>query len=272
VGRRKAKKRAGEQEDHLSRGANVATIVGVPLALVALVLAYLALGGGEHSHSKKATRSPRLQHVDLIARNGISNHPGLELLVENRGVGRAVISRAEIKILRVLPIPICFTQGGLGVSEEYGVQLPPDAAPGETIEVPLHQQVAANQADRFRIELGVQEPEEGQALKGDYLFELAVGIVHDGRNRPLGMGTALISLPRVPLGSEFFLEEGGFQKVIETFSIPGPLREFWTGPRDCWRNNARKATLALKSQATRSPELEEALTSKVAPSFSELRP
>ncbi|HVD37311.1 MAG TPA: hypothetical protein VNC15_00595, partial [Solirubrobacterales bacterium] len=183
-----------------------------------------------------------------------------------------VISSARIEILRVLPIPICFTQGGLGVSEEYGVQLPPDAAPGKTIEVPLHQQVAANEADRFRIDLGVQKSEESQDFGGPYLFEVGVAIVHDGRKQPLAMGTALISVPRVPSGSEFFLEEGDFQKVTETFLISGPLREFWAGPLNCWRNNARKARLALKSQATRSPELEAALTSKVAPSFSELRP
>lgn len=262
-----------------------ATIISVPVGVLTAI-AIALLSGGSTPTSAEGSRESQLERIDLIARNGpLPQRPALELFVRNSGRGTAVISRAEIAVLRVYPLPLCFTQGALPVSESYGVQLPPDAEPGETIEAPLHQQVGTNEADRFKIrfsvdpdrirdygvaakELSAREA-DGQ-LPGFYVFEIAVTLVHDGEGAPLEMGTALVSLPGLPVGGEYLLEEGEFKKVTETFPTSHPLQEVWGEPMSCWRANGQNAIRARESDATRSPQLDEILSAASIPSWSEV--
>ena len=270
--------------ERLQRSANWAGIVSAFLGAVALLLAYLALhqGGGDAVPTADPRHS-QLETVDLIAKNGPPPHePALELIVKNSG-GTSVITRARIEVRRVFLLPLCFTQGSLPVSERYGVRLPPDAEPGELIEVPLHQQVGTNRADRFAIRLGIDtnraapvgaaaeelgmKAGDGQ-LPGLYLFEVGVSLVHDGGVEPLEMGTALVALPELPLGPEYLLEEGGFKQVTDTFLTEDP-QATWREPMACWRANAQIAARARESGATRSPELEKVLSAAVIPRWSE---
>jgi hypothetical protein len=198
-----------------------------------------------------------------------------------------VISRARIEVLRVYQIPLCFTQGSLPVSERYGAELPPDATPGEIVEVPLHQQVDSNGADRFAIDIGVDPERIGEVegpgvaaalgtesgdgvLPGLYLFEVGVALVHDGSSDPLPMGTALVAAPEMPLSSEYVLEAGEFQQVTETFLVRGDLRDFWAPELACWQANGRTIERARASEATRSADLEDVLATAVVPAWSEV--
>ena len=263
-----------------------ATIISIPVGILTAIAIALFAGGNEVSISAESPRKAQLERIDLIARNGLPpQKPALELLVRNGGRGTAVISRAEIEVLRVYSLPLCFTQGALPVSESYGVRLPPDAKPGETIEAPLHQQVGTSEADRFKIRLSVDldrvreygvaagelgaEEGDGQ-LPGFYIFEIAVALVHDGGGAPLEMGTALVSLPGLPLGGEYLLEEGGFKRVTETFLTSKPLLEIWGEPISCWQANGRTAMRARGSDGTRSPQLEEILSAAAIPRWSEV--
>jgi hypothetical protein len=182
-----------EQEHSVFWYAAWAAIVAVPVGVLTAIAIAVFGGGSEVSISADSPRNPRLERVDLIARNPVpSQEPGLELLVRNSGSGRSVISRAQLEILRVYPLPLCFAQGDLSLSGRYGVELPPTSEPGEVVEVSLHQQLGGNEADRFRIKLETRPREESGLVNSLHLFEVAVALVHDGRRDPLPMGTSLI--------------------------------------------------------------------------------
>jgi hypothetical protein len=269
----------------LTRVAQVVGIVVGVLTILGIFFGVPDLGGGEkHVGVASVPSDPRLERVDLIAHNGprleridpitpkgLSGKPAVEVIVRNGGAGRAVISRAEIKILRMYSLPLCWTQGSLPVSEIYGAQLPVDAKPGDVVEVPLHQQVGPNQADRFEIGVSaIGEVLEGKSeLSGLYLFEFEVSLAHDGEETALPIGTALLSLPEVPLSSEFLLLNG-LAEVNREFNWEGrPVREVWTDQMPCWQANARTAIGAAESRATMSPTLRQILDAVFVPTFAE---
>jgi hypothetical protein len=285
-----AAKRQKEADSRLNRHAARATIIGTGVGLISLLLAYFAfwgIGGSSSSVTVETPRpaevnpvadpdlSPRLERVDLLARNGMSqDESGVELIVHNAGRGRSVISRAEIEVVKVYELPLCFTQGSLPISEHYGAQLPIGAQPGDIVELPLHQQVGPNRADRFAIHLSAKG--KGQGAKGSipglYLFEFKVSLVHDGQAKALPMGSALVSLPAVPVSSEFLLLDG-LETVNGYFNPDGrPVREAWADQMPCWRANAKVAILARETDATMSAELARTLGSVTLPSFSEVEP
>lgn len=266
---------AEDVDRRLSRRASWATILAVPIGIVALVLAYLALGGAGSTRSDTTSRSPQLESIDLIARNGPAPHrPALELLVHNGGTGRSLISRAQIEVLDVRPLPLCYTQGDLPTSERYGARLPIDASAGDVVEAPLHQQIGADQDDRFRIDLGVigRGASEAEELPGLYLFEVGISLIHDGDDEPLSVGTALVSLPALPIATLYFLVSGEFEEVNDIYNgadyySPHTL---WNRVMPCWRANGKVLAASDQGNAARSPQLAEISRTATVPSFSEL--
>ena len=269
VGRRRRKPRQQDVNTKLSRRASWATILGVPIGVVAVLLAYLALVDDD-SGSVQISRSPRLERVDLIVRNSSPPHrAALEPIVHNGGRGRAVISKARIEILAVHPLPLCFTQGGFPLSEVYGARLPATADPGDVVETPLHQEIGPDQPDRFRIELGVIS-DETVDFRGLYLFEVRVSLVHDGERQALSLGEALVSLPGVP-GTEYFLTAAEAKILDEAFNPKGiPVRRYWAAQMGCWRSNTRITRRALASPIARSPQMDAVDSGIVTPTFSAL--
>lgn len=279
-------KREGSSRDRVARGANWATILGAPIGIAALLFAFLALQNddGEPVANRTAPKikpgaasdGAQLEPVDLIVHNEpfSSQFPQgqsrLEMLIHNAGDGRSVVSRARIEIRRLDPLPICFTQGGLALSESYDAQLPASAEPGDVVEVPLHQQLGPDQADRFTIDLSVL-PDETEEFSGYYLFELQVSLLHDGEPRPLDVGKALVSIP-VPPGSEAFLTKPSAESMDEAFNTQGePVNQFWASEMACWRSNAKLFERALAGDAARSPQLDAALDDVIrSPSFADL--
>jgi hypothetical protein len=253
-----------------------ATIVSLPVGVLTAI-AIALFSGGSTPTAAEGSREPQLERIDLIARNGLPPHkPAVELLVHNGGRGRAVISRAKIEILRVYPLPLCFTQGELPISERYGTEIPADAEAGDVIEVPLHQQIGRDGADRFQIQVGVSSIEPDGELPGLFLFELSVSLVHDGESDPLQMGNALIAAPELPYTTQYLLRKGEFPEVVATYApaseyvSPVPPRKLWATQMPCWQANGRTALQARDSQAAMSPQLRENLDSAGIPSFAEL--
>ena len=270
---RRAKETKRPTDSDWSRWASWATILTVPLALVGLALAYLALGGEESSGSKK-TGSAELERIDLIPRNGnLSLKPGVELMVHNAGGDSSVVSRARIEVLAVHRLPLCYTQGDLPLSEGYDLQLPGDAAQGDVVEAPLHQQLDPLKNDRFRINLGVDDAggEEGRPFPGVHLFEVNIAVDHDGLEEPLSMGTVLLSIPEVPMAGLYYLQSGELALLEESYNMYGRStpQEMWSGTMPCWRANAEALMDVERSSAARSPQLEEALREAVVPNYSE---
>jgi hypothetical protein len=269
---REARERQEEADVRLGRRANWAAIVSAAVGAAALALAYLTFFKGDDPVPAAAPRTARLERVDLIARNGLPPHkPGLELLVHNDGRGRSVVSRARIEVLRVYPMPLCFTQGELPVSGRYGVRLPEDSQPGDVVEVPIHQQVPPDGADRFVFDLGVAPADPGSdTLEGLYLFEVEVSLVHDDGSSPLPMGKALVSLEELPFTTEYLLRKGQFSRLEREYGSPPP--QTWMPPLPCWQANGRTLLLAASSEATRSRQLQTIMDVAVVPSLSEAEP
>lgn len=277
MGRRGAQ-RSRDGESRLDRGARLATIVGAPIALVGVVIATLAfLGGGGDGAEPSASpdAEPRLEAVDLIGRGDQrGSRAGVELLVRNAGSGRSVISEAQLEVLRKAELPRCFSQGTLPVSERYGVPLSVDAEPGETIAVPLHQQVGPDEADRFLIEFSLTDPRQGDEAEFDRvtLFELDVSLIRDGDSEPLPMGTTLIALPEVPFEIGYYLAKGQITEVDQSYNGSGTYQpdEIWGRIIPCWRQNAAALASFAGAEAASSAPVAEAIEKAVKPSLAEL--
>jgi hypothetical protein len=81
------------------------------------------------------------------------------------------------------------------------VQLPTDAAKGETVDAKISQQVQPGDADRFDIRLDVPEPER---RTGFWLYQLDVLLRHDAAPKPLQAGTVLVVVPYLPVPEVFW--------------------------------------------------------------------
>lgn len=260
----------------LSRWEKWATIVGTLIAAIALVVTLVNADGGDSATPEPPSpQSPRLQRVGLVVseddRSG--RKPALEVLLHNVGTGRSVVSEAKIEVLHVYRLPLCFTQGDLPLSNHYGAQLSTDAKSGEVVETPLHQQLGADEADRFDIALGLNGDEEDDngTLPGLYLFELDVSLVHDDEQRPLRIGRALVSLPGRPFsGVYYWTRETPYFLRKYTFTGDPTVEEAWGKQMSCWRANTAALRRALSGSAVRSPELDSVGSEIVTPTFAAL--
>lgn len=218
----------------------------------------------------------QLEPVDLIARNGLAPaRPALELMVHNSGRAAALLSRVRIEVISVKELPLCYTQGDFPTSERYGVQLPTEADPGTVVVSPLHQEVRAGENDRFRLDIGVSPPngEDHEPLAGLFLYEVGVSVLHDGDDEALDMGTALLSVPALPIATLYFLTEGEFAKLEEGYNGAGfySPQEMWSEVLPCWQSNGRYlSSVASDSASSRSPQLQQLLDSAIVPNFAEV--
>jgi hypothetical protein len=261
--------------ERLSRWANWATVLTGAIVLVGTLGAILPidLGGGDEP-APPPSQAANLQDVDLLVRNDLQpTPPALELLLHNAGRGRSVVSGARIEVLRVDPLPLCFAQGELPLSGHYGAQLSTEAKPGEVVEVPLHQQLGTDEADRFEIVLGLTSEEESSSgeLPGLYLFELDVSLEHDGAQPPLRLGRALVSLPALPpSGAYYWARDTASSLKQYLISGDAPVQEIWGPPMPCWRANTEVLRQGLAGPAARSPQMDALSSEIVTPTFAAL--
>lgn len=261
------------KSERLSRWANWATIVAVPIAVLALVVTLLSAGGnGSATPDPGGASSASLQQVGLAVRNDVSldEMQGLEVLLHNAGGQRSVVSGARIEILRVDPLPLCFSQGDLQLSGHYDAQLSTDAEPGDVVEVPLHQQLGSDEADRFEIALGLSGEEESSS-SDLYLFELDVSLEHDGAQPPVGLGRALVSLPMLPPpGAYYWARDTGSSLKRYMISGNASVQETWGPPMSCWLANTETLRRVLAGSAARSPQMDAIGSDIVTPTFAAL--
>ncbi|MGE5280939.1 MAG: hypothetical protein ACM3N0_01205 [Chloroflexota bacterium] len=245
----------------------LATLAALALAAGAWLLPRLA---SDQSLPSSLMPSAHMALVDTVVKDNVGSYPShsrLEVILHNTGGRLAVVNRAQVTILKVQALPLCFTQGDLPVSNTYGVLLSASAQPGDVVTIPLHQQLRADEADRFGISLGV-ESGDGKSLQGVYLFEIEVSLQSDEPEGSLNVGRVLVALPDALIAPVYYLAEGSAEMLNQYYNADGePAREAWAGPMPCWRSNAAVLRRILAGPAIRSHELEEVEESMVNPTF-----
>jgi hypothetical protein len=248
----------------LMRMAAYATIVGAVLAAVTVALNFGPAGSSSHAMSGRA---PRLQSIDLVVHNNLDPaHSRIEVILHNVGTGRSIVKGVVLHILHVTQLGICTTQGDLPLSETYDVLLPSHPSPGQNITVPLHEQLASDEADRFALSPAVSgdtTEELPKVSRHIYIFQLNLSILHDTDTAPVNAGDVLIALPNVPTVDEYFLTK---EHVTPSFRAKR-MRQFganyFTEFEPCWRANALKIKLALALPGERSEEFTDAVSQMV---------
>lgn len=233
----------------------MAAVVGVLITLAGVVIALLSFLGGD-----KGPRNPgpaTLKAVALVVHNGdVGTDPSLDVQLHNVGGRRAVVTKARITVERVDSVPVCFSAGALDVSGRYSATLPD--RPG-VVEVPLHQQIGRDQADRLSITLGATK--ESLHLNSPpsrkLLYRLRLALLDDSGGQPADAGTALVSVPGVPEGTEDYwprsLQSKSRSELAATFGGSIPYASFVP----CWRANNARLHVALSAPGARSPELDQ---------------
>ena len=247
-----------------------ATLVGLLAGLAGLAtFALTYFTGGNDAPAVK----PRLGNVDLIVHNGADGAEGpprIEVVLHNAGTGRSIVTRATFRILHVVELTQCFTQGGLPLSDNYDVVLPHNPAAGQTVTVPVHEQLTGDEADRFTLSLAEEsETQSGQSAEGGhlhvYVFQLEVSLKHDGSAKFDKLGKVLIAVPTLPDPEGTFLTKqivspaGRAQRLQDW----GPT--FFPMYAACWRENTLKLREILRLPGERAEQLTRATSEMVLP-------
>ena len=84
--------------------------------------------------------------------------PRIEVRLQNTGNRRSVLTSAILTVRKEVVVRPSSLGAGLLLSTTYDVRLPNRAAEGQTVEIPIDQQLAADEADRFAFNLGLEDP------------------------------------------------------------------------------------------------------------------
>ncbi|WP_199516899.1 hypothetical protein [Nucisporomicrobium flavum] len=178
--------------------------------------------------------------------------PAVEITVHNSGTRRSVITRVGITVEDTAVISQCGAQGNsVPVSATYDVVLPPAPAAGDVFRVPVSQQQAADEADRFALLLGTSERATPTAV---HLYRLRFDLEADGSRTRIPAGTAVVTLPlSLREGDGYFWSEiydSGEATVPDSPGVEETVA--------CLRDNSRTIKRVLGSGAELSPKLAKA--------------
>jgi hypothetical protein len=229
---------------------------GLLVAVASVGVAVVALSGNSGTGGKG---HPNLKVVDVVIRDvgkGPEPRPHLEVIVHNTGNRLSVVDQVSFRIRHVYELGRCASQDDIPLSATYGVSLPAEAKPGEIVKAPLHQQVDADEADRFGINLSVEAPED-KSSGSIYLFEADVALSTDDRHQSLSIGNLLISLPQIPYPGEYYWS-GETAELLHGFVVNDPV--YAQGLRrvsmPCWLSNTKTLRRAFSYKSLRSRSLE----------------
>jgi hypothetical protein len=121
----------------------------------------------------------------------------------NTGNGVAVINGARLVIQKFVMLPLCGTQGFLNSTHTYSSNMPISPKPGQTVDVALSQEIQANGADRFDLQLRVPLPKRG-GVSEVYLYRIHVYLTYNVNTKPLDVGEVLVDLPVPPDAGEYY--------------------------------------------------------------------
>jgi hypothetical protein len=204
---------------------------------------------------------PSLEVVDLVVHNRVAKYrflesqgdvqtkdsvPIIEVILHNTGNRRSVVTRAAFTIQNLVNIEPCTTPtSGLNISSSYDIELPTRSRIGQTIEVPISQQLGADEADRFIFRLGspihYYFPDDS---RGAFVYRLAVSLSHDNEKDPLNVGTVVISVPGLP-GALWTKALASSNSILDP-----PIKS-------CLQSNTAAVRTVLAQSGERSSELKE---------------
>jgi hypothetical protein len=193
-----------------------ATVAAAVIAAVASITAAAIplLRSGDGSKADKPSKGiesgalvrspsagPALKSIDLVIRDPMWKGetlvpPAAEITVHNVGGRRSVATRLDVTVEDSAVINACHTEGGaVELSATYDLTLPLQPAAGTEFRVPISQQQAADEADRFALRLGVAQKDESKKM---YVYRLTFALEADGNPERLPVGSAVVSLPWTP--------------------------------------------------------------------------
>jgi type II secretory pathway pseudopilin PulG len=159
-------------------------------------------------------KASKLEVVDLLVRNQVAQYrktragwvqtrdsvPSVEITLHNTGSQRSIITRARFTIQHFVPISSCVVPTSkLDVSSTYDIELPTKSSVSQTIEVPVSQQLAEDEADKIAFRFGSPiSPGHSDGLQEASIYQLGVSLVHDNKKDPIDAGIVIISVPGLP--------------------------------------------------------------------------
>jgi hypothetical protein len=138
--------------------------------------------------------------VDLVVRDGRLTDTGslpatLSIAILNTGHSRSVVTRIHLTVVNSMVVEPCDVEGGLEVSGSYDIELPDESPVGTEFSVPISQQVAADEADRFIVRIGLKT----NSLTPIWPFyRLKVALEANGNPTRIPVGTVAFFLPNLP--------------------------------------------------------------------------
>jgi hypothetical protein len=258
-----------EQQPGLTALVAIATFAALIVAVLAAVPDWreMLLGDDPSPAGKPISAPSRTQDqsvsagsavdpIDLVVRDPIYNDQGVtpptvEITVHNKGAQRSVITRAVVTVEDSTLIPPCSTEGGaVPLSATYDLTLPLDPAVGTALRVPVSQQQAPDEADRFALRVGIPNLGESKRLYG---YRLRFELEADGSSGKLLVGTAVMVLPWSPDNSD-----AGYYWSDDYES--GKTSLDWLGEdaasiSQCMKNNSALLKRLISAGTELSPEL-----------------
>lgn len=172
-----------------------------------------ALTGGDDERPPPPATSTDLEFIDVRVANDharadadgnpLPSVPSVAIRLHNRGNQRTILTNAKLSVREVAAVDFCQAGGTLDVSGNYDVVLPASAEVGDTLDVPLSQQLGADQADVFTISF-TTDPDDDQFQYR--IYELGLSLEHD-TDRVLDAGSFLISVPLAPFDFDLLTDE-----------------------------------------------------------------
>ncbi len=247
-------------------------LAGVLIGAGGLVVAILALGAGSgSSNSERAELKVVDTLVHDVERGPEDSKPRIEMIVHNTGGKSVVIDGAEVEVRSVYALPRCASQDDLPVTRDYEVHLKANGRPGEVVETRLHQEVGADEADRFALSFSTKPlPSELGAV---YIFEIQISLKNDGPEENVEVGRAVITLPALPTVGEYYWGRSTVG-LLRNWANPErlTLHQRWGESMPCWRRNTTALhKVARISGAIRSSEIKQVLSELVQPSYAAIR-
>lgn len=251
-----------DRKERLQGWAAVAAIAAVPTAVLIAIWQQGVFG----SDSQVATRMVHLEPAGLVTYNAHDGAaPQIEITLHNTGTGLAVLESVNISVRRVAVLPQCFSAGVIPLGGAYTVQIPAKPHAGEIIQAPLHEQVAGNSADRFRLALGTPNDRTSSTIN---LLQLNIAIAYDHSAAPIRLGPVLIAAPRVPNPDGYFMTRQQLSRgdiESEKYIFPTTGRSLYEALAPCWRTNGLRLKEMVALKGARSSALQMATAEVIMP-------
>lgn len=164
--------------------AMIASLIGLAGTLGAVIIPPLI---GNKKAAVEIKSVVVREDVDTVA---------MEFTVYNAGGSRGLITAAKFVVQDYMLLPACATGGDIPISSTYDLILPPMVEVGQVFQIPLSQQTAADEADRFAVRAQLSDKPETIAWP---FYRLAVSFEIDGGQEYLDAGNVMFALPNAPI-------------------------------------------------------------------------